>query len=541
MQLKGYLSIILHAHLPFIRHPSFHDFMEEDWLFEAITETYLPLLDAFEELHKQGIPFRLTISLSPTLCEMLNDSLLKERYSRHLNRLIELSEKEVITTRNQGLFNDTAQLYFERFRKLKDLYDNSYQQNLINAFDKFQKLGYLEIMTCAATHGYLPLMLHKKAAAAQIIIATQNYHKYFSRMPNGIWLPECAYFPGLENILAEAGIKYFIVDTHGVLNGTPPPLMETYLPVYCNHKKVAAFGRDIGTSRRVWSATEGYPGNADYREFYRDLGYDAPYQYIKPYLHTDGIRRNIGIKYYRITGNVPLNMKEPYDRQKALSKVEYNADNFVSSCQKQLSHLSDKISSIIGEDNQTEITPIIVAPYDAELFGHWWFEGPDFISAVVTKINRQSDFSLITPSDYLKRYPKLQISQPSFSSWGNKGYSEVWLNGKNDWLYRHLHNAEKRMIEIATKYYHSTDNNQNNVLNQMARELLLAQSSDWPFLLTNQHSECYAQNRFKTHIARFNQLYDNLENNKVDELCLEEMHSEDNLFGEIDYKVYAEL
>ncbi|MFH1230210.1 MAG: 1,4-alpha-glucan branching protein domain-containing protein [Planctomycetota bacterium] len=538
---NGYLSIILHAHLPFIRHPSFPDFMEEDWLFEAITETYLPLLDAFEELHKQKIPFRLTISLSPTLCEMLNDNLLKERYSRHLNRLIELSEKEVITTRNQGLFNDTAQLYYERFRRLKDLYDNSYRQNLISAFGKFQKSGHLEIITCAATHGYLPLMIHRKAVTAQVVTATKNYYKYFSKMPEGIWLPECAYYPGLEDILADAGIKYFILDTHGLINGTPPPLMDAYLPVYCNHKKVAAFGRDIKTSRQVWSADEGYPGDADYREFYRDLGYDAPYQYIKPYLHTDGVRRNIGIKYYRITGKVPLHLKEPYDRNKALSKVEYNADNFILNRRQQLFHISDKLSSLLGQKNQTDIMPIIVAPYDAELFGHWWFEGPDFISALFRKANKQPDFGLITPSDYLKQHPKLQVSQPSFSSWGDKGYSEVWLNGKNDWLYRHLHNAEKRMIEMATKYYHSTDDRQINILNQMARELLLAQSSDWPFLLTNQHSECYAQNRFKTHIARFNCFYEDLKTNKDDTLYLEEIHSEDNLFGEVDYKVYAEL
>lgn len=536
--LNGYLSIILHAHLPFIRHPAFPDFMEEDWLFEAITETYLPLLDSFEELHKQKIPFQLTISLSPTLCEMLSDNLLKERYSRHLNCLIELSEKEVTTTR-QGLFNDTAHLYYERFRKLKDLYDNLYQQDLVNAFGKFQKLGYLEIMTCAATHGYLPLMLHQESVCAQIVTATKNYHKHFSKMPDGIWLPECAYFPELENILAENNIKYFILDTHGIINGSPQPIMDAYLPVYCNHKKVAAFGRNEEASRQVWSATEGYPGDADYREFYRDLGYDAPYQYIKPYLHSDGIRRNIGIKYYRITGNVPLHLKEPYEQKKALSKVEHHADNFILKRQQQLSSLSDKLSSILGEYNQDTIMPIIVAPYDAELFGHWWFEGPDFISTVVKKINRQSDFTLITLSDYLKRHPKLQISQPSFSSWGDKGYSEVWLNGKNDWLYRHLHKAEERMIEMATKYAHSTNNGQKGILNQMARELLLAQSSDWAFLLTNQHSECYAQNRFKTHLTRFTRLYEDLKNDKIDTLYLQEIQSEDNLFDEIDYRVYA--
>ncbi|HLD36193.1 MAG TPA: 1,4-alpha-glucan branching protein domain-containing protein [Planctomycetota bacterium] len=536
--LKGYLSIVLHAHLPYVRHPSFSDFMEEDWLYEAITETYLPLLAAFEDLHRNNIPFRMTISLSPPLSEMLTDELLQNRYSQHLARLADLADQEVTNTASDGLFRDTARMYQARFKKLQDLYHNQYHRNLVKAFDKFQKLGYLEIITCAGTHGFLPLMRHPESVRAQVMTAVRNYQKHFARKPAGIWLPECGYYPGLEKILADAGIKYFILDTHGITNGSPAPVMNTYLPVYTDRvNKIAAFGRDAETSRQVWSAKEGYPGDANYREFYRDLGYDADYQYIKPYLHSDGVRRNVGIKYYRITGDVPLHLKQPYNRNNALAKIQHHADNFIFNRRQQLEYHSIAPTGL-SSVGMNGTLPILTAPYDAELFGHWWFEGPDFIETLVRKINSQDELKLITPTEYLKQYPKLQVSQPSFSTWGDGGYCKVWLNGKNDWFYRHLHKAEARMLELANQYP-VINGLHKKALNQMARELLLAQSSDWTFLITTQHSECYAQNRFKTHLSRFNRLYEDIKNDTIDETYLDEIQQEDNLFKEMDYKVYV--
>ena len=536
--LKGYLSIVLHAHLPYVRHPNFTDFMEEDWLYEAITETYLPLLAVFEDLHRDNIPFKITISLSSPLSEMLTDELLQNRYSHYLARLTELADHEVANSSNDSRLRDTARMYQARFKKLHDLYHNQYQRNLVKAFDKFQQLGYLEIITCAGTHGFLPLMRYPESVQAQVMTAVRNYQKHFSRKPAGIWLPECGYYPGLEKILAQAGIKYFIVDTHGIANGSPAPVMNTYLPVYTSRQyKVAAFGRDAETSRQVWSAKEGYPGDPDYREFYRDLGYDAPYPYIKPYLHSDGVRRNVGIKYYRVTGDVPLHLKQPYERSNALAKVQNHVDNFIFNRRQQLNYQSTPLNGNF---------PIIVAPYDAELFGHWWFEGPDFIESLLRKINTQDELKLITPTEYLKQHPKLHVSQPSFSTWGDGGYCKVWLNGKNDWFYRHLHRAEERMLELArdraselTTRHPSVNGVHKKALNQMARELLLAQSSDWTFLISSQHSECYAQNRFKTHLSRFNRIYDDIKNGTIDEVYIDEITKEDNLFSEMDYKIYG--
>lgn len=526
---KGYLSVVLHAHLPYVRHPKFADFMEEDWLYEAISETYLPLLSAFETLEQDRVPFRATISLSPPLCEMLSDRLLKARYARHLDRLKELAAKEAANPANQGLFHQAARMYQNRFELLSELYHNRYQGDLLGAFARFQQSGSLEIITCCGTHGFLPLMKHPESVRAQVRASVRNYQKHFGQAPLGIWLPECGYYPGLESILDDAGIKYFIVDTHGINNGHPAPMMNTFMPVYADRKhRVAVFGRDAETSRQVWSAKEGYPGDADYREFYRDLGYDAPYEYIRPYLHSDGVRRNVGIKYYRITGEVPLHQKQPYDRSKALGKIQEHAANFIFNRQQQLSYQADRMSGL---------KPVLLAPYDAELFGHWWFEGPDFIEALFRKLHQQDIIKPATPSDYLKLHPKLQVSQPSFSTWGDGGYCKVWLNGRNDWFYRHLHQSEERMLSAVSRYP-DAQGAEAKALNQMARELMLAQSSDWTFLISAQHSECYAQNRFKTHLDRFNRLYQFLNNDGHDENYLAEIEAEDNIFPEMDYRIY---
>lgn len=523
----GYFSLILHAHLPFVRHPEYPEFLEEDWLYEAITEVYLPLIVSFQNLHEEGATPRLAMNVSPPLCEMLADPLLQTRYTHHLENLIELAEKEVQRTAKEELdFYSVAQMYIENLKASLDLWNNKYQRNLITAFRELQDEGVLEIITCCATHGFLPLISTHEARRAQIQLAVANYKKHFHRQPRGIWLAECAYEPGVENLLKEAGIEYFVGDSHAILYGEPRPRYGVHAPIRC-HNGVAVFARDVETSQQVWSSEVGYPGNPYYREFYRDVGWDLPFEYLKPHLHQDGARRHLGLKYYRITGKT--DQKEAYVPAWARETAARDATDFIDKRIKQAYQLRDTFG---------EHPPIVISPYDAELYGHWWYEGPQFLDFLFRKLHYdQSEVKAITPGDFLDSEIPIQVQQPSASSWGERGYYKVWLNEGTSWMYPFAHDAEKKMTELANFYEHPNEVEW-RILNQMARELLLAQSSDWAFQIYQGTTVQYATRRFQSHIHRFTLLYDAIKSGDINYELLAEIESRDNIFAEMDYRIY---
>ncbi|HSV43521.1 MAG TPA: DUF1957 domain-containing protein, partial [Candidatus Bathyarchaeia archaeon] len=249
---KGYLSLVLHAHLPFVRHPEDENFLEENWLYEAINETYLPMIQVMEELVRDGVNFRLTMSLTPPLVSMLRDPLLQDRYIRHLDKLIELSDKEIHRTGYEPHYHGLALMYHQRFRDFRTLFIDTYNKDLVSAFKRFQDIGCLEIITCAATHGFLPILnMNPKVVEAQIRVAVDHYKSVFGCSPRGMWLPECGFVPGLDEVLKKAGVRFFFVDSHGIINADPRPRYSVYAPIYAP-SGTAAFGRDWESSKQVW-------------------------------------------------------------------------------------------------------------------------------------------------------------------------------------------------------------------------------------------------------------------------------------------------
>ncbi len=436
----GYVALVLHAHLPFVRHPESDFVLEEEWLFEAITETYVPLLLAFEGLKRDGVDFKMTMSMTPPLLSMLQDPLLQDRYDEHLAKLEELAELEIDRNSQNGHVRYLAEHYATEFNQVRNTWEH-YDRNLVKAFKQFQDSNNLDIITCGATHGYFPLMkMYPEAVWAQIKVACEHYEEAFGQSPRGIWLPECAYYEGVERMVADAGLRYFLTDGHGILYARPRPRFGTYAPIF-TESGVAAFGRDHESSQQVWSSEVGYPGAAEYREFYRDLGWDADYEYIKPYVMPNGQRKNVGIKYHKITGKgLGLSDKDWYDPYWAREKAAEHAGNFMYNRKRQVGHLQ----------NVMQRPPIVVSPYDAELFGHWWYEGPWFLDYFFRKSWFDQDtFAMTHLSDYLQSNPTQQVACPSQSSWGYKGFHEYWLNETNAWIYPHLHKGAERMIELA--------------------------------------------------------------------------------------------
>jgi 1,4-alpha-glucan branching enzyme len=524
--MQGYLSLVLHAHLPFVRHPEYDKFLEENWLFEAITETYIPLIQTMDGWLRDGMESRLTLTLTPTLCSMLLDPLLQDRFLRHLESLIELAEKETHRTHWDAAYRPLAQMYHRRFLGTRDTWFE-YGRNLVGAFRKFQERGRLEIITCAATHALLPLMAnHPPSVRAQILVARDHYRSCFGCDPRGIWLPECAYVDGVENVLQEANIRWFIIDTHGVLHARPRPRYGVFAPIFTPNC-IAAFGRDLDSAKQVWSKHEGYPGDVNYRDFYRDIGFDLDFDYVKPHLPDVNQRGFTGIKYHRITGNAPE--KLVYQRDTALQKAADHAGHFLGARMGQIRHLAYIMDR----------PPIILSPYDAELFGHWWYEGPEFLDYFVRKAYfDQQVFRLVTPHEYLCKHPTQQVAAPSASSWGSEGYWNVWLNETNEWIYPHLQIAQERMTALARKLPHASGI-QLRALKQAGRELLLAQASDWPFILRTGTSPDYARKRVKDHLLRFIALHEQLTTTSIDKTWLTQVESLDNIFPEIDYRYWA--
>ncbi len=522
MSHRGYLCLLLHAHLPFVRHPEYEHFLEENWYYEAVSDTYLPILEVLEGLEADGVSYRLTMTLSPSLVAMFDDPLLRSRMVRYLDQRIALARSEERRLAGDVAFGPLATFYRERFERSRDAFVHGYGQDLTAAFRGFQDRGHLEIITCGATHGFLPLLgMVPSAVRAQVRVAVESYGRAFGRPPRGLWLPECAYAPGVDAMLRDEGVRFFVMESHGLLHAEPRPRFGLHAPVYCP-SGVAAFARDVESSKQVWSSKEGYPGDSNYREYYRDVGFDLPVEYVRGHLPHLGPQYNTGIKYFRITGRT--DHKEPYVPAWARERAAEHAGNFLFNRQHQIDYLAGAMDR----------PPIVVAPYDAELFGHWWFEGPMWMDLLFRKLHFDQDrIEPITPSEYLDRHPTNQVVEPSASSWGHNGYYEVWLNGANDWIYRHLHHASRRMEALGGRDPRP-GTVEHRATTQALRELLLVQASDWGFIMKTGTMVPYAVKRTTDHLLRFLRLADQLDAGAIDEAWLRDLEAQDTCFPQLD-------
>lgn len=523
---RNSIGLILNAHMPYIRHPEYPKFLEEDWLYEAISETYLPMLRMLKNLRSEGVAFKITISLSPTLCSMLTDPILQGRFTNYLRLHQELGEKEI--TRCISKDNECtqlAQMYLETITKNLEDYFETYQCNILSGFRDLEASGHLELITTTATHAFLPLFSeYPSAIGAQVELAVQSHINHFKKRPKGFWLPECGYFPGVEEYLQREEIEFFQLATQSLALAEEPASRGNYAPVACPNG-VFGFARDFHLTNLVWSNLEGYPTDPSYREFYRDIGYDLSMEYIRPYIHEPEVRVFTGFKYYAITGKGIS--KKFYQPDEAKKRVAEHATNFLYTVSKKGENLEKSLDR----------EPFYTLAFDAELFGHWWFEGVDWLEAVLRGAAQSDDITFETQLDYLKRYPESQVLQPSISSWGEGGYSDVWTDGGNVWIYRHLHKAIERMEELSLRF---PDQNslKKRFLNQAAREVLLAMASDWPFIIHNGTSATYAERRLRNHLGNFNVVYENMCKNAVNTEWLVKAEKQNNVFPDIDYNMF---
>ena len=516
---KGNLAIVLHAHLPYVRSED-PGSLEEDWFFQALVECYLPLLETLENAaeEKDQTP-KVTIGLSPTLLSLLEDQVLKNRFEKWVSIRL-----EVLNTLEKDCLKAGLNLKDHLKHQLQSW--KNCQGDLIGRFKNLQSSEVIDILTCAATHGYLPLLRENpETVRAQLKTAVTEHKRLFISAPLGIWLPECAYYEGLDVLMAESGLRYAVLDGHGLLNADPRPRYGLYAPI-CTRSGVAFFGRDSESTLPVWSAKDGYPGNPNYREFHRDLGWDLSIEHLKKIGINE--KRPLGIKLFRISSkNTSLEHKQEYDPQAARESVEKDAENY----------LEDRKKQLIKLEKSMKIEPLLIAPFDAELFGHWWFEGPQFLSQLFIK-SKDEGIKLVTLKEALQKKPKIQLCNPSPSSWGQGGFHNYWLNKSNAWIVHEWSKAGREMVNICSKGLIEESNIK--IIKQAGRELLLFQSSDWSFILKAGTTTELARERINLHLKRFWMLINAIKENKtINDTNLREIEKDDCIFpliSHIDWK-----
>jgi 1,4-alpha-glucan branching enzyme len=519
--IKRYFNLVLHSHLPYVKKAGRWPFGEE-WFYEAMLETYIPLSMCFNRLIEKGIEWHLTLGVTPVLSEMMVDSYMIYETEKYINNKLEMAQKDYeLFEKENKKEAEVAKFYIEYFEKILDFFKNKISYNIVGYWSNLQREGYLDIITSSATHAYLPLLKKNSSIYAQLYVGRESYVRKFNKSPMGIWLPECAYKPGIEKFLEIFDIKYFFVDTHTILGGESSDYpyfkkkeveskknnRSIYKPYLVSNSNVIVFGRDSRTSMQVWSAEWGYPGDGVYREFHKKAD-------------------TSGIQYWRITDKTKgLGEKDVYDPLLAKGRVYEHAEHFVSIL-----------------ENEIEEEGIVTAMYDTELFGHWWFEGIMFIERVFELLNESKKVESINASLALEKFePEERIDLPE-SSWGRGGKHEVWLNDETYQLWEKIYEIEEFTEELISNMKdQKVPLWKEKVLNQMGREKLLLESSDWPFLITTGQAKEYGYNRFYEHYNNFKDLSNYL---KEDKLSLEgyktlkKLEDKDSLFLFLNYRIF---
>lgn len=524
----------LHGHLPWVNHPEHELFLEEDWFFEAVSDCYLPLLEMMDGWERDGIEAGFTMGLSPPLLSMMKEPNLQARVTRYLNARVTLARRHKEHLAPQSPYREATEDALSRAERALERFE-SLGQDLTRAFRHHWDAGRVELITCGATHGLQPVLLDEGALFAQVREAVATHERHLGRKPRGIWLPECGITPMSFGPLAEHNLVFTYGEDRAVLLASPPPAFGVHRPLW-TPEGVAVFARDPGAAKEVWSSEEGYPGDFRYREFYRDLGYDASEDLLDAvHLQGTGARKQVGLKLNRITGKVGLDEKLPYSPKAAAEAVEAHSSHFVH----RRAEDARALRRALG------VEPCITSSFDAELFGHWWFEGPRFLDLVVRKLAARAKEDPTCPRPmtayrYLELHPTHQVSEPAVSSWGDGGAFSVWVNGKNDHFWRKIHDARLRLGAQARRYRDEPSGTPlGRALRQATREVLLASSSDWPFILTMGTQMGYANKRPLVHLSRAHRLLEGLEQGWVDEPDLAPLEVRDGLFADVDPASFA--
>ncbi len=560
----GHFVFMLHAHIPYVvSHGKWPH--GTDCLAEAAAETYLPLLNTLNELENEGISPRLTIGITPILAEQLADPVFQNELSHYFEIKIKAAEED------SAYFLETGENHLKRladdwiafYVQQRETFEQAYAKNILNGFRDYLDKGFLEIITCGATHGYFPLIGDDACINLQVKTAVETHKKHFGKLPRRIWMPECAYRPGyswkrpvsdgyseeafvrhgVEEFLLEHGIEYTFIDSHMLKGGEAigvyadrfeglrmllqqlekehryeeikdlsPHELYSVRSSRSPDRSLTLFTHDPRTGIQVWSGEHGYPGDGWYLDFHKK-------------------RFPGGLRYWKVTSSQSgMGDKEVYNPDEIEKRLDENASHFVKLIHRELEEYH----------NSTGNAGVLTAPYDCELFGHWWFDGCRFIKKVFHKFQGSSIVTPATAGQALEAYPPRLTITIQEGSWGEDGFHYIWLNKNTEWTWRDIYRDEQAVIELVEKASGSDSVELRSIVTQAVRELLLEHASDWQFLISTFAARDYAEMRIAHHhssvlqlVSIANRFIENGSLNDEEKFYLNELKEQDHPFGHL--------
>lgn len=514
--------VMLHSHLPYVlnhgRWPH-----GSDWICEAAIDTYLPLIEKFRALDAMNIAAPVTVGFTPILANQLEHPTFVRELEAYFDQRFAFCDEAPASLESTGDGHLLPLVDFWRSRLVRlRLLFHEIGRDIPREFRRLQDAERIEITSSAATHGFLPMLARDESIRLQLALGAAEHVRIFGRQAEGCWVPECAYRPpgewaplgrapidrvGTEAHVAWAGFRYFFVDSHMARAGNPLELYGERFDGVVRHvpmsdanalhqpshtpyeayqvtdetsvRQVAAFVRDPRSSAQVWSRHGGYPGAPAYLEFHK-------------------IRWPGGLKLWRVSEpGTDLGGKAPYEPEAARSQAQAHAGHFA--------RLLDRVSVAQLEKGGN----VIVAPFDAELFGHWWFEGPDFLGDLYAQLPDYSELRAMTAGGHLDAQAPASALRLAEGSWGANGDFSMWNGPLVAWTWPVIWEIEEKFWSLAPRAL--DEERTHEILAQAARSMLLLQSSDWQFIISTGEVEDYAIRRFNGHAEDCRNLLNALE------------------------------
>jgi len=522
------IQIILDADMPFIRHPDKPGCVEESRFFDSLSFTYLPLLRSCTALETEGIPFKLAIAFSPTLCEMMSDPLLQTRYIEYLDRTIEYGLSELERCSSDPALRELIKLNMDMMQLNRRDYVEIYDRNILGKFDYFATHGFIEILATTATSCFLPMFSDiPEAVNAQIETGLLTYRTHFTAIPSGFWLPAMAYTPGIEVVLKSYGFQYTVLETHGLLFASPAPDTGIFASATCKNG-LSVFARDKNACLEVTDPSTGFARAPFCLDTERDIGFELDSETLAPLFDVNTGRRLTGFRYWSRHAGAD-GKRAVYEPAKAHEAVRAQALEFLDRRKETL----EKASSLL------EGEPVcITCAFPASYFGTEWYEGVAWLESIFRQAAVRSDISFSLPLANVRLRPAEKRIDPYHSSWFASGYAEEVLNSTNDWMYPYVRKATVRMIDLADRFPDDTGLKERS-LNMAARELLLAQTLDWYTGMTRSEESEYAKARFEESLKAFTVVYESLGSNFISTEWLTTTEKKHNLFRDMNYRVFS--